>query len=157
MRYSSQLSRRGFLAGAAVAAAAGRRSMAAPRRRPKVAAITTEYRVNSHADVLITKFATGCDYPGAEFRPEVDLVSLYLDQTPANDIGHAFAREHSIPIYPTIAEALCLGGKELAVDAVLLVAEHGNYPHNEKGEHLYPRRRFFEETVAVVRRAVAQG
>src|SRR5262245_37178642 len=103
----ANISRRGVLVGAAASLAlpgevsasrpSGRR---VPATRVRCAAITTEFRVNSHADVIISKFATGCDYPGAEFRPAVDLVSLYLDQTPANDTGHAFAREHNIPIYP---------------------------------------------------------
>src|SRR5207248_8137563 len=58
---------------------------------------------------------------------------------------------HNVPIFPTIREALTLGGDSLAVDGVVIVGEHGTYPHNEKGQHLYPRRRFFEETVAVFR------
>ena len=37
-------------------------------------------------------------------------------------------------IYPTIAEALTLGGGKLAVDGVVIVGEHGNYPRNEKGQ-----------------------
>jgi hypothetical protein len=36
---------------------------------------------------------------------------------------------------------------------VLLIGEHGRYPYNEIGQHMYPRRRFFEETAAVIRRA----
>ena len=48
-----------------------------------------------------------------------------------------------------IPEALTLGGDKLAVDGVLLIGEHGDYPHNEKGQHLYPRRRFFEESAKV--------
>jgi hypothetical protein len=59
--------------------------------------------------------------------------------------------KHKVPIYPTIRETLCRGGKKLAVDGVLLIGEHGEYPYNEKGQHLYPRRRFFEETAAVFR------
>lgn len=152
------LSRRQVLAGAAaLAVPAAARAGQEKRRRPKIAAITTEYRTNSHADVLITKFLSGCDYPGAEFQPQVEIASLYLDQTPANDIGHALAREHNVPIYPTIRETLCLGGKELAVDGVLIVGEHGDYPYNERQQHLYPRRRLFEETVGVIRPAVEKG
>jgi hypothetical protein len=153
----ASLSRRDLLTAAAASATSGTLARAAPGRRPRIAAITTEFRKWSHADVLIPKFVTGCDYPGAEFKPEVTIASLYLDQTPANDIGLAFAREHGIPVYSTIAGALCLGGETLAVDGVLLVAEHGNYPFNEKQQHLYPRRRFFEETTAVVRKALAGG
>jgi hypothetical protein len=41
----------------------------------------------------------------------------------------------------------------LAVDGVLLVGEHGDYPFNEKGQHLYPRRRLFGEIVKVFRRS----
>ena len=37
------------------------------------------------------------------------------------------------------------------MDGVILVGEHGDYPLNEKQQHLYPRKRFFEETVAVFR------
>ena len=37
------------------------------------------------------------------------------------------------------------------MDGVLLVAEHGDYPDNEKGQKLYPRYEFFEEIVNVFR------
>ena len=39
----------------------------------------------------------------------------------------------------SIADALTLGTGKLAVDGVLMVAEHGNYPFNDKQQQLYPR------------------
>jgi hypothetical protein len=38
---------------------------------------------------------------------------------------------------------------KLAVDGVVVVGEHGDYPRNEKGQTEYPRYRFFEEIVKV--------
>ncbi len=61
------------------------------------------------------------------------------------------AQDYHIPIYPTIAEALRLGGNKLGVDAVLSIGEHGKYPVNSKGQMEYPRKRFFDEIAAVVR------
>ena len=46
-------------------------------------------------------------------------------------------------VYPTIAETLRAAERRLAVDAVLIIGEHGKYPHNEKGQILYPRYEFF--------------
>lgn len=156
-RMSDTLTRRNVLAGAALLTAAPGVATAQPRRKPRVAAITTEFRRWSHADVIIPKFVNGCDFPGAEFRPEVELASLYLDQVPENDLGRAFARNHGIPLFSSIAAALCLGGGQLAVDGVLVVAEHGAYPTNDRKQQLYPRRRFFDETAAVVRKAREAG
>jgi len=116
--------------------------------RPKIAAIVTEYRLNSHADVIVTKFLEGCDMPdGGRWEPQVDIASLYTDQVPANDMSREMAKKHNVPLFDTIHGALTLGTDKLAVDGVLLIGEHGNYPYNEKGQHLYPRRRLFEETV----------
>jgi hypothetical protein len=50
-------------------------------------------------------------------------------------------------------DALTLGGNELAVAGVLVVGEHGNYPRNELGQILYPRRRFFEAAMNVMARS----
>ena len=39
----------------------------------------------------------------------------------------------------------------LAVDGVLLIAEHGDDPANEKGQKLYPRYELFEQILSVFR------
>ena len=70
----------------------------------------------------------------------MDLVSLYVDQVGEGDLSREPRRAFpSMKIYPTIAEALTLGGSKLAVDGVVVVGEHGNYPRNEKGQTKYPR------------------
>ena len=120
---------------------------------PRVAAIITEYRPLSHADVLITKLLEGYDLFYTRVEPGVQVVSLYTDQVPENDMSREMAGRHGVPIYPTIREALTLGGPDLAVDGVLLIGEHGDYPENEIGQKMYPRRRFFEEATGVMRQA----
>ena len=119
--------------------------------RKRVAALVTEYRIRSHADNIVTRLLEGYEVHWEIVTPRLDVASLYTDQVPANDISRELAATHGVPIVPTIREALTLGGSELAVDGVVIVAEHGAYPFNEKGQHLYPRRRFFEEVVQVFR------
>jgi len=113
--------------------------------RKKIAAVITEYRVPAHADVIVGKFIKGFPTDDGLIEPQVDIVSMYLDQIPDNDIGLQVSKEYDIPIYQSISAALCLGGNELAVDGVLSIGEHGSYAYNEKGQHMYPRRFFFEQ------------
>jgi len=70
-------------------------------------------------------------------------------QKPEGDLSEKRASEFGFKVYPSIAEALRCGGNSLAVDAVLLIVEHGNYPRNEKGQVLYPRHEFFQQCVEV--------
>ena len=95
--------------------------------RKKIAAIITEYRPRSHADVIVTKFLKGFPTDDGLIPPRVEIASMYIDQFPENDIGRDLAAEHDVPIYPSIVKALTLGGRELAVDGVLLIGEHGDY------------------------------
>jgi hypothetical protein len=115
--------------------------MAEPKQ---VAAVVTEYRRHSHADVIVGKILEGFLYDGKD-RPNLRVVSMYVDQFPANDMSRDLAKKYNFTIYDRIEGALTLGGKELAVDGVLCIGEHGKYPDNDKGQKLYPRRRFFEE------------
>jgi hypothetical protein len=117
--------------------------------RKKIAAVNTEYRVPAHADVIVGKFIKGFPTDDGLIEPQVDIVSMYLDQIPDNDIGLQVSKEYDIPIYQSISAALCLGGSELAVDGVLSIGEHGSYAYNEKGQHMYPRRFFFEQICGV--------
>lgn len=124
-----------------------------PREGPprRLAAITTAYWKYSHADDIITKFIEGYALVGRIHQPHCRVVSLYIEQFPDTDIGRGLAARYRIPLYKTPGETLTLGGKSLAVDGVLLIGEHGEYPDNEKGQKLYPRRRLFEEIVKVYR------
>ncbi|NKB65443.1 MAG: hypothetical protein GKR89_00140 [Candidatus Latescibacteria bacterium] len=118
-------------------------------RRLRVAAICTIYYEWSHADAIVTKFIKGMSTDEGFFAPEVDVVALYIDHVLESDIGVELAREAGVPIYPSIRRALHAGGDSLGVDAVLLIGEHGDYPWNEQGRHMYPRRYFFEQIAGV--------
>lgn len=115
----------------------------------RVAAIVTHYTHNSHADVIVSRLLQGYNLDFQEPRPNLRLVSLYTDQVPAGDMSRKLSREYGFPIYPTIAETLMCGGSDLAVDGVLLIGEHGDYPLSDTGQIMYPRRRFFEETANI--------
>lgn len=148
--------------------------------RPRVAAIITEYRPRSHADVIVSKLLADYTHPaprppvtldyhdtarqlaelplplddhGRLKPPRVDVVSMYTDQVPKNDLSREWAERAGIPIYPAIREALTLGGDSLAVDGVIIIGEHGDYPTNARGQKEYPRRRLFEGVLEVMREA----
>jgi hypothetical protein len=114
----------------------------------KVAAIVTEYRHWSHADVIVGKILEGFLHDGRA-KPNLKVVSMFVDQFPTTDMSRDLAKKHDFKICESIAEALMLGGNKLAVDGVVIVGEHGTYPANDNGQVLYPRRRFFEETAKV--------
>jgi hypothetical protein len=97
------------------------------------------------------RFLNGYPCNGQWHRPEMDIAGVYVDQSPEGDLSQQRAEKHGFTIYPTIAEAVRLGTDELAVDGVLLIAEHGEYPNNEKGQKLYPRYEFFSEIIEVFR------
>ena len=120
--------------------------------RPKIAALVSVYHKHAHAQHIVDRFLEGYGWNGRHHRPEMDVVSLYVDQTPEGDLSTD--RETRFPqmkIYQTVADALTLGGKDLAVDGVLLVGEHGQYDTNEKGQRLYPRYELFKQITAVYR------
>jgi hypothetical protein len=121
-----------------------------PRKR--IAAVTTAYYKYSHADDIITKFIEGYSIVGRTHQPHCTVVSLYIEQFPETDIGRGMAARYRIPLCDTPAQALTLGGDRLAVDGVLLIGEHGDYPTNDKGQTLYPRHRLFQSLVEVFRR-----
>jgi hypothetical protein len=138
------LTRRVFIQTSAVAAAA---PQPAPPKR--LAIVTTIYRLLSHGQHMGDRFLVGFPYAGVWQKPNIKVVSLYVDQHPDGDLSADRAREFGFQVYPSIAETLRCGGSKLAVDAVLIIGEHGNYPRNEKGQILYPRYEFFEQCAKV--------
>lgn len=119
-------------------------------RRPRVAALVTAYYPDSHADAIVTKLLEGYALHGVPTAPRIEVASLFIDQTPADDIGRALAAEHDVPLFDTIGETIAVGGTGVNVDGVLIVAEHGEYARNERGQILYPRRAFFDAAVAAM-------
>ena len=132
--------------------------------RKKIAAIVTTYFPGSHADLIVSRFVKGFPTSSGVVEPEVDVVSMYIDQAHPQDIGFELARDHGIELFPSIRSALALRQPprghwptapgwevgELAVDGVLIIAEHGDYAPNERGRQMYPRRHFFEQVCGMI-------
>lgn len=118
--------------------------------RKKIAAIITEYRPGSHADVIVGKFLRGFPTDEGLLPPRTELVSMYVDMFAENDLSRGVSEEFGVPIYGSIVKALTLGGKELAVDGVLLIGEHGDYAWNERHQQLFPRKYFMEQICGVL-------
>ena len=146
----SVLSRREVLGIPAALAFAGTTSTV---KKKRIAAVITEYRLNSHADCFVTWLLEGYYYNGKLQRPGVQIVSMYTDQVPENDMSRFMADKHRIKIFKTIRETLTMGGSELAVDGVVFIGEHGYYAWNIKGQKLYPRYFLFRQIVDVFRKS----
>jgi hypothetical protein len=151
------MQRRDFIRASAAAWALGccriGTSAVANRPRPKIAAIFTELRFRSHAFNILENFFAPYLFNGALVAPGVDVVSFYADQFPKDDMARDVSRQLGVPLHPSIEAALCCGGNTLAVDGVLIICEHGDYPTNDRGQKLYPRKEWFDRAVAVMRKA----
>ncbi len=116
-----------------------------------MAVITTEWRYHSHAWHMAERFLVGYPTKGGWHHPPFDVVGAYVDQFPEKDLARARSKEFGFPLFKSIAETLRCGGDKLAVDAVLIIGEHGNYPKSEYDQTKYPRYEFFKQTTDVFR------
>ncbi len=119
--------------------------------RKPIAVVCTVYRPLSHAYHIAGRFIDGYTRGGRFHVPKHFVRSMYVDQTPDNDLSRAVGRESGVRVSRSIAEALTDGGKKLAVEGVLLIGEHGNYPSNDKRQILYPRYEMMEQIISVFR------
>lgn len=140
------MNRRLFLSAASAAPLAVAAN--APKR---IAAIITEYRPGSHADVIIGKYLEGYKQDDKPPYPRNKIVSMFTEQVPKADMSRERAKKYGVPIYRTVVDALTLGGDKLAVDGVILIGEHGDYPFNDKEQRLYPRFEMFLKITDVFR------
>src|SRR5262245_6164049 len=155
------MNRRRFLASAAAFALpapvpAADRPLTRPPKRPrsakrKLALLTTTYHYLSHAYHIGGRFLSGYHSEWGYQFPDSDLASIYAEQVGPKDLSKQIAKDHGVRHSASIADALTLGTGKLAVDGVLLIAEHGDYPYNAKGQKLYPRYEYFQKVVEVFR------
>lgn len=125
----------------------------ATARSKRIAAIITEYRPLSHADVIVGKYLEGYNQDDRPPYPRSKIVSIFTEQIPKEDISRDRARKYKVPIFRTVVDALTMAGDKLAVDGVLLIGEHGDYPTNDKEQKLYPRFEMFLKITDVFRQS----
>jgi hypothetical protein len=106
--------------------------------KKKIACLSSTYHVRSHSDNFITGFLEGYWIHEKYYEPPFQVASLWMDQLHPADIGHRLAGAYGVPVKKSIADALTLGTGKLAVDGVVLICEHGNYPHNENSSISIP-------------------
>jgi hypothetical protein len=122
----------------------------AQEKRPRIACIVTYWPApGSHADWIITKLIDGYWWKGAHTPSRVEVVSTYIHQLGESGLGQKVCKAKGIPIFNTVRDALTLGGKELAVDGVVLVGEHGIYHSNLIGQTYYPRWWLYQQIIRV--------
>jgi len=126
---------------------------ASAQTRKRIACLSSTYHVRSHSDNFITRFLEGYWIHEKYYAPPFDVASLWMDQIHPADIGNRLASAYKVRRASSIADALTLGTGKLSVDGVILVCEHGNYPHNEKQQQLYPRYEYFQQVVDVFRKS----
>ncbi|MHB8972463.1 MAG: hypothetical protein ACYC3X_21145 [Pirellulaceae bacterium] len=160
---TTRLDRRSFIAsvGAATLAGAGMLRADGPLTgsatavpasatpRPQVAFLGTVAFTHSHAQHFLDRHTLGYAWNGGWQQPRIQLASVFIDQFPEGDLARGRIQRHGLRLYPTLEEALTLGGEKLAVDGVIIIGEHGDYPTNEKGQRRYPRYEWFKRVVKV--------
>ena len=125
--------------------------------RPRVAVVATVCQAHTHADIILGKLLDGHHFDGQFHPPSLQVARCFVAQRPADDLSAALTAAHGIDLVDSIRTAILgkgvLGEGDDPVDGVLLIGEHGDYPSNERGQKLYPRREFFAEIAAACQTA----
>lgn len=152
----SEMTRRELLGTTAMAGLAALGGVApgaaaqAPPARPRIACLVTFWgATRSHADWIVTKLIDGYWWQGAHRPSRVEVASVYIHQRETSGLGQKVCRAKGIPIFDSVADAVTLGGRTLAVDGVVIVGEHGEYPTNLKGQWLLPRWWLYQQVIRV--------
>ena len=138
------VSRRSFLQAGTAMATAASLALSSPPRRKTIAFLGTEVRTLSHAQHFLDRLAMGYTWDGGWHTPEIDIAGVYIDQFPKRDLARERVKKYGLTLYPTIREALTLGGRSLAVDGVVIIGEHGRYPRNEMRPDALPALRVLQ-------------
>ncbi|MES2875618.1 MAG: hypothetical protein V4708_17975 [Bacteroidota bacterium] len=118
--------------------------------RPRIACLVSYWAfTRSHADWIICKLLDGYWWQGAHKDSRVEVVSVFIHQLEESQLGQKVCKAKNIPIFKTVGEAVTLGGTELAVDGVVIVGEHGNYPTDLQGRWLLPRWWIYNQVIQV--------
>lgn len=156
MELNALLNRRemlGITGMATLAALTSESSDATPlpaQKRPRIACLVTYWgATRSHADWIMAKLMDGYWWEGAHTPSRIDIASVYIHQLHESGLGRKVCKAKNVPIYNTVGEAVTLGGKELAVDGVVIVGEHGEYPTNLKGQWMLPRWWIYQQVIKV--------
>ena len=122
----------------------------AQQRKPRIAVLASYWAfTRSHADWIVNKLIDGYWWDGAHTESRVEVVSVYIHQLQESGLGQKVCQAKNIPIFKTVGEAVTLGGNDLAVDGVVIVAEHGEYATDLKGHWLLPRWWIFQQVIQV--------
>ncbi len=120
------------------------------QKRPRIACLISYWGLpTSHADWIVNKLIDGYWWKGAPTASQIEVVSVYIHQFDTSLLGQKVCKAKNIPIYKSVSEAVTLGGTELAVDGVVIVCEHGNYPTDLKGHWLLPRWWIYQQVIQV--------
>jgi hypothetical protein len=63
-----------------------------------IAAVVSEYRTNSHADMIVGRVIETASLDGKGRAYPLEIVSMYTDQVPENDTSRALAAKHQFKI-----------------------------------------------------------
>lgn len=156
MKSKSRFTRREMLELTGVAGVAGFTGISSDavaqtsQKRPRIACLVSYWGLpTSHADWIVNKLLDGYWWHGAHTPSGVEVVSVYIDQFDTSLLGQKVCKAKNIPIFKTVPEAVTLGGEKLAVDGVVIVAEHGNYRTDLKGHWLLPRWWIYQQVMKV--------
>ena len=138
-----------YITGMGLAFSQIKSGLSAPFQRKRIAFLGTEVRQHSHAQHFLDRHAMGYTFGGRWQEPRFDIASVFIDQFPESDLGKQRIAKYKLAAFPTVEEALTLGTSKLAVDGVVIIAEHGDYPVNDRGQRRYPRYEWFKKVVKV--------
>src|SRR5262245_2019151 len=71
---------------------------AAPRKPLRLAAINSIFRLRSHAYHIVGRMVYGFQKDGLHHQPNVQVVRMFNDQSPPDDLSQGFCQRHGIEL-----------------------------------------------------------